>query len=322
MPGRVSWLRCLRPRSIRNQAQHSHYCTRTHSYSSGNRVTACLPGGSDFQGSTARLGRLTRGRQQAIHRLVVVLGLVMKQHELLRAGILRQGHRFFIRRMPPAAVLLQLLRRVQWRRESGDRPFQKRHEMVASSPGTVVLPPGASSLSVTYAMLGHSALLPGVTEGQCRPGCAAQSREPPDSLSRAETWSTCLPVSDVRASAGGDSASCPSPGTTFGLPVDAGKSAEWPSMAYVPDNEAGPGAVRRPGELGRDFVAFLKGVDHSYPRRHVHAARAWSSTAAGAFGRIRSVTPGAGCRREAARVFHHEPEHDDEAMDGLLGGRA
>src|SRR2546427_5506801 len=55
----------------------------------------------------SRLGELAPGSQQAIHLLIAVLGLVVKQHELLCTGILRQGHGFFIGRVAPAAVLLR-----------------------------------------------------------------------------------------------------------------------------------------------------------------------------------------------------------------------
>ncbi len=106
------------------------------------------------------------------------------------------------------------------------------------------------------------------------------------------------------------------PGTTLGyrLTPDTGRS-----VAYVTDNELGKGGDYPVGEGWRSrLVAALEGTDtliHDamYSEQIIQARRGWGhSTPAEAVG----LAAEAGCRRLI--LFHHEPEHDDDALDRLL----
>jgi ribonuclease BN (tRNA processing enzyme) len=107
------------------------------------------------------------------------------------------------------------------------------------------------------------------------------------------------------------------PGTTLGFrlaPADGGKD-----FAYLTDNELGDGARYPVGpDWRRRLVQFLSGVDtliHDamYADQIAPARCGWGhSTPRQAV----ALASEAGCRRLI--LFHHEPEHDDEAIDRLL----
>jgi phosphoribosyl 1,2-cyclic phosphodiesterase len=107
------------------------------------------------------------------------------------------------------------------------------------------------------------------------------------------------------------------PGTTLGFrltPLAGGAS-----MAYVTDNELGPGgSYDVPADWRKGLVKFLHGVDtliHDgmYSDELLATRAGWGhSTPAQAV----ELAKESGCRRLV--LFHHEPEHDDEAIDRLL----
>ena len=107
------------------------------------------------------------------------------------------------------------------------------------------------------------------------------------------------------------------PGTTFGFrltPVTGG-----PSMAYVTDNELGPGGhYDTPKSWRADFVEFLKGVellihDAMYTPEELQSHAGWGHST---YAEAVAVAADAGAARLV--LFHHEPEHDDAGMDALL----
>jgi phosphoribosyl 1,2-cyclic phosphodiesterase len=108
------------------------------------------------------------------------------------------------------------------------------------------------------------------------------------------------------------------PGTTLGFRLTPAK-AEGPSMAYVTDNELGPGGhYDVAGSWRRDFVTFLKGVDlliHDamYTPRELERHRGWGHSTY-----EESVTLAQDAGAKKVVLFHHEPEHDDKEMDALL----
>ncbi len=108
------------------------------------------------------------------------------------------------------------------------------------------------------------------------------------------------------------------PGTTLGYrlaPEGGGRE-----IAYVTDNELDgrrhlPGSART-GET--DWSSFWRD-GHADPRRDVPRGDHPGPCAAGATPRPRQavdLAAEAGCRRLV--LFHHEPEHDDDALDRLL----
>lgn len=107
------------------------------------------------------------------------------------------------------------------------------------------------------------------------------------------------------------------PGTTLGyklVPVTGGRS-----IAYVTDNELGPGgSYEVPPDWRNQLVRFLGGVDtliHDgmYSEAMLESRAGWGhSTPDQAI----TLARDAGCRRLV--LFHHEPEHDDAAIDALL----
>ena len=106
-------------------------------------------------------------------------------------------------------------------------------------------------------------------------------------------------------------------GTTLGYrltPATGGRT-----IAYLTDNELGPGGSYQVGDDWRRRLAgFLEGVDtliHDamYGDQIIEARRGWGhSTPREAV----DLAAEAGCRR--LLLFHHEPEHDDAALDRLL----
>jgi phosphoribosyl 1,2-cyclic phosphodiesterase len=107
------------------------------------------------------------------------------------------------------------------------------------------------------------------------------------------------------------------PGTTLGYRLTP--SAGGPSMAYVTDNELGPGGTYRTAPTWRDdFVTFLKGVellihDAMYTPAELESHRGWGHST---FEEAVAVAADAGVDRLV--LFHHEPEHGDSAIDELV----
>jgi phosphoribosyl 1,2-cyclic phosphodiesterase len=107
------------------------------------------------------------------------------------------------------------------------------------------------------------------------------------------------------------------PGTTLGYRLTPQNGG--PSMAYVTDNELGPGgAYGTPPEWREAFVAFLSGTDlliHDamYTPAELETHRGWGHST---FEEAVAIAAEAGVRRLA--LFHHEPEHGDEAIDAML----
>ena len=107
------------------------------------------------------------------------------------------------------------------------------------------------------------------------------------------------------------------PGTTLGyklVPARGGRT-----IAYLTDNELGPGgSYDVPPEWRRELVRFLGGVDtliHDgmYSEAMIESRAGWGhSTPEQAV----DLAAEAGVRRLV--LFHHEPEHDDAAIDALL----
>ena len=108
------------------------------------------------------------------------------------------------------------------------------------------------------------------------------------------------------------------PGTTLAFRLTPAKSAG-PSLAYVTDNELGAGGQYDvPASWRRDFVAFLKGVDlliHDamYTPKELEQHRGWGHST---YEEAVTLALDAGAKKLV--LFHHEPEHGDEAMDDLL----
>ncbi|MBA3659132.1 MAG: MBL fold metallo-hydrolase [Gemmatimonadales bacterium] len=107
------------------------------------------------------------------------------------------------------------------------------------------------------------------------------------------------------------------PGQTLGYrlqPLDGGRE-----IGYITDNELGPGGAYEVGENWRArLVDFLQGCDtviHDamYAEGMIRARAGWGHSTPGEAVRL---TAEAGCSRLV--LFHHEPEHDDDAMDDLL----
>ena len=107
------------------------------------------------------------------------------------------------------------------------------------------------------------------------------------------------------------------PGSTLAFrltPVQGG-----PSLAYVTDNELGSGGhYDVPGSWRKDFVAFLNGVDlliHDamYTPAELEQHRGWGHSTY-----EEAVTLAQEANAKRLVLFHHEPEHGDEMMDGLV----
>jgi phosphoribosyl 1,2-cyclic phosphodiesterase len=107
------------------------------------------------------------------------------------------------------------------------------------------------------------------------------------------------------------------PGTTLAyrlVPVAGGRS-----MAYVTDNELGPGgSYDTPPSWRRELVKFLSGVDlliHDamYTTTELDSHRGWGHSS---YEEAVELAADAGAKRLV--LFHHEPEHDDIALDALL----
>ena len=108
------------------------------------------------------------------------------------------------------------------------------------------------------------------------------------------------------------------PGTTLGYRLTPAAGGG-PSMAYVTDNELGPGGHYNTGPAWRkDLVGFLKGVellihDAMYTPEELEEHRGWGHST---FEEAVALAGDAGVKRLV--LFHHEPEHGDEAIDALV----
>jgi phosphoribosyl 1,2-cyclic phosphodiesterase len=93
------------------------------------------------------------------------------------------------------------------------------------------------------------------------------------------------------------------------------------SMAYVTDNELGPGgSYDVPADWRRQLVRFLGGVDlliHDgmYSDELAEARSGWGHSTP-----RQAVELAAECGARRLVLFHHEPDHDDAAIDRLLEG--
>jgi phosphoribosyl 1,2-cyclic phosphodiesterase len=107
------------------------------------------------------------------------------------------------------------------------------------------------------------------------------------------------------------------PGTTLAFRLTPSQGGA--SLAYVTDNELGPGGhYDVPTSWRRDFVTFLDGVDlliHDamYTPAELEEHRGWGHSTY-----EEAVTLAQDAAAKRLVLFHHEPEHGDEAMDGLL----
>jgi len=107
------------------------------------------------------------------------------------------------------------------------------------------------------------------------------------------------------------------PGTTLGFRLTPARGGA--SMAYVTDNELGPGGEYEVSKTWRpDFVAFLKGVgllihDAMYTPSELEQHRGWGHSTY-----EEAVTLAQDASAKKLVLFHHEPEHDDKEMDGLV----
>lgn len=107
------------------------------------------------------------------------------------------------------------------------------------------------------------------------------------------------------------------PGTTLGYRLSPPEGG--PDLAYITDNELGPGGVYAVGPDWRATLCqALSGVDtliHDtmYNDEMITVRAGWGhSTPTQAV----ELAAECGCRRLI--LFHHEPEHDDAAVDGML----
>jgi ribonuclease BN (tRNA processing enzyme) len=107
------------------------------------------------------------------------------------------------------------------------------------------------------------------------------------------------------------------PGTTLGFRLTPREGGA--SMAYVTDNELGPGGTYDvPPDWRAGLVRFLRGVDtliHDgmYSDELLATRAGWGHSTPG---QAVELAAEAGCRRLV--IFHHEPEHDDTALDRLM----
>ncbi|MBI2615517.1 MAG: MBL fold metallo-hydrolase [Gemmatimonadetes bacterium] len=91
------------------------------------------------------------------------------------------------------------------------------------------------------------------------------------------------------------------------------------SMAYVTDNELGPGGdYGEPRSWRADFVEFLRGVDvliHDamFTTDELEHHRGWGHSSY-----LEAVTLARDARVKRLVLFHHRPERDDAGMDGLV----
>lgn len=107
------------------------------------------------------------------------------------------------------------------------------------------------------------------------------------------------------------------PGTTLGYRLTPATGGG--SMAYITDNELGPGGDYGEGPDWRArLVEFLAGVDvmvhdATYTDEELAQHRGWGHSS-----HLESVTLAADAGIKRLVLFHHRPEHDDATMDALV----
>jgi len=107
------------------------------------------------------------------------------------------------------------------------------------------------------------------------------------------------------------------PGTTLGFRLTPVKGG--PGLAYVTDNELGAGGEYDVAKTWRrDFVTFLQGVellihDAMYTPKELEQHRGWGHST---YEEAVILAQDAGAKKLV--LFHHEPEHGDTEMDGLV----
>ena len=107
------------------------------------------------------------------------------------------------------------------------------------------------------------------------------------------------------------------PGTTLGFRVTPASGGH--DLAYVTDNELGPGgAYPVSADWRAMLVRFLGGThtlihDAMYSEQIIDARRGWGHSTPR---QCVDLASEAGVRRLV--LFHHEPEHDDDAMDAMV----
>ena len=90
-------------------------------------------------------------------------------------------------------------------------------------------------------------------------------------------------------------------------------------MAYVTDNELGSGGhYDTPASWRNDFIAFLANTellihDAMYTPQELEQHRGWGHSTF-----EEAVTLAADARVPRLVLFHHEPEHGDAEVDGML----
>jgi phosphoribosyl 1,2-cyclic phosphodiesterase len=107
------------------------------------------------------------------------------------------------------------------------------------------------------------------------------------------------------------------PGTTLGFRITP--TAGGRDLAYLTDNELGPGGEYPvPADWRARLISFLDGIgtlihDAMYSDQIIHARRGWGhSTPKQAV----DLAAEAGVRNLV--LFHHEPEHGDDALDAMV----
>jgi phosphoribosyl 1,2-cyclic phosphodiesterase len=109
------------------------------------------------------------------------------------------------------------------------------------------------------------------------------------------------------------------PGTTLGFRLTPPGGG--PSVAYVTDNELGPGGKYDvPATWRPSLERFLDGVDlliHDamYAPSQIGARAGWGHSSVD-----EAVALAGACGARRLVLFHHEPANDDDAVDALLAG--
>ncbi len=107
------------------------------------------------------------------------------------------------------------------------------------------------------------------------------------------------------------------PGTTLGYRLTPMRGGA--SMAYITDNELGPGGDYEVGPTWRrDLVEFLAGVDvlihdATYNGAEIDDHRGWGHSS-----HTESVELAVEAGVARLVLFHHRPEHDDAGMDAMV----
>src|SRR5712692_2250370 len=118
MPGRVScplaWVPnpASRPPTAATASGITIERERIRCSSSSESQLHALLGAQHFGGPFGGANLVARSREQLVHRLVVVLGIVMEQDEARDLGVRREPHGLGVGRVPPPAMRLELHRRV------------------------------------------------------------------------------------------------------------------------------------------------------------------------------------------------------------------